>query len=171
MMAGVLIVAEQRELRRLVFDALDQAGYAQIYSARDITHAAILLEGRPPLQLMVVVIKGDGVQGRASCGQLRQLPATLDVPLMVITTDEAPLHPDHWPAGTVDWLHASRVTAELLPRWRRASALAGAPLPALPQVPLPAPAGDRYAFQEDDSEWLIAELSATCPLLEVSSAV
>jgi diguanylate cyclase (GGDEF)-like protein len=171
MMAGVLIVAEQRELRRRVFDALDQAGYAQIYSARDITHAAILLEGRPPLQLMVVVIKGDGGQGRASCEQLRQLPATLDVPLMVITTDEAPLHPDHWPAGTVDWLHASRVAAELLPRWRRASALAGAPLPALPQMPMSEPAGDPYAFQEDDSEWLIAELSATCPLLEVSSAV
>ena len=28
MMAGVLIVAEQRELRRRVFDALDQAGDA-----------------------------------------------------------------------------------------------------------------------------------------------
>ena len=58
MNSGILVVAAQRELRRSLFDALDQAGYPQIHSARDVSHAAILLEGRPPLpplQLMVMV--------------------------------------------------------------------------------------------------------------------
>jgi hypothetical protein len=45
MNSGILVVAAQRELRRSLFDALDQAGYPQIHSARDVSHAAILLEG------------------------------------------------------------------------------------------------------------------------------
>lgn len=167
MTAGILVVAGQRELRRLVFDTLDEAGHAQVYSARDATHAAILLEGRPPLQLMVVVMDGDDVHGRACCEQLRQLPAGLDVPLIVVAADDVSLHPEQWPAGTIDWLHVSRIATELVPRWRRA--LAQASPPALPPVAHESD-NDHYAFQEDDSEWLITDLSGSC-LREVSPAV
>ncbi len=77
MNSGILVVAAQRELRRNLFDALDQAGYPQILSARDVSHAAILLEGRPvlpPLQLLVLVLDGDEQQARQNCDQLRRLP-------------------------------------------------------------------------------------------------
>jgi len=169
MTAGILVVAARRELRRQVFDALDQAGHAPVFSARDATHAAILLEGRSALQLMVVVFDGEAGQGTLCCQQLRQLPAGREVPLMVVTVDDAPLLPAQWPPGTIDWLHASRIGAELVPRWHQAAARADRPLPVA--APAAEPSGDHRAFQEDDSEWLVTDLSPARLLLEVSPAV
>ena len=71
MNSGILLIAAQRELRRTLFDALDEAGYPHIYSARDVSHAAILLEGRPSLQLVVVVFSGDEQQAKSCIEQTR----------------------------------------------------------------------------------------------------
>jgi CheY-like chemotaxis protein len=116
MNSGILVVAAQRELRRNLFDALDQAGYPQIHSARDVSHAAILLEGRPslpPLQLMVVVLAGDGQQALTACEQLRRLPGGSDTPLIVVLADEATINPADLPAGITDWLSAAQISNEL----------------------------------------------------------
>ena len=172
MNAGILVVAAQRELRRSLFDALDQAGYAQIHSARDVAHAAILLEGRPPLQLMVMVFEGDELQAKSSCEQLRRLPAGLDAPLLAVLTQDATCNPLELPSGVVDWLHAAQIGGELVARWRRW--LAARPLAEKPAALKPAdsqPQADyRCMFDESDSEWLLLDV-ATLSVLEVSPAV
>ena len=171
MNTGILVVAAQRELRRSLFDALDQAGYAQIHSARDVAHAAILLEGRPPLQLMVMVFEGDELQANSSCEQLRRLPAGLDAPLIAVLTQDAACNPLELPAGVVDWLHAAQIGGELVPRWRRW--LAARPLAGKPAVePVDSQPQDDYRcmFEESESEWLLADAQTHC-VLEVSPAV
>ena len=172
MNSGILVVAAQRELRRNLFDALDQAGYAQIHSARDVSHAAILLEGRPPLpplQLMVVVLAGDQPQARNVCEQLRRLPGGSDTPLIVVLAEEATVSPADLPAGITDWLSAAQIRAELVARWRCSQARR----PDRHKVSVPASDAHedyRYVFEEGNSEWLIVD-ALSGHLLEVSPTV
>jgi len=91
-------VAAQRELRRELFDVLDREGHPTIHSARDTTHAAILLEGRDPLALIVMVFDGDGRASATLCEQLRLLPACADVPIIAVLLDEAAVKPSQLPA-------------------------------------------------------------------------
>jgi len=170
MNSGILVVAAQRELRRSLFDALDHAGYPQIYSARDVAHAAILLEGRPPvppLQLMVMVLAGDERQARNSCEQLRRLPGGADTPLIAVLAEEASLSPADLPAGIADWLSATRIDTELVARWRRSQSGDPGLRPTAAAAADGAPEDYRYVFEEGDSEWLIAD-AQTHRLLEVS---
>ncbi|MEO8778621.1 MAG: bifunctional diguanylate cyclase/phosphodiesterase [Rhodanobacter sp.] len=140
---GILLVGSERELRRSLFDALDRAGYSRIHSARDLAHAAILLEGDPAqqaLQLIVLVLDGDDGAARASCGQLRSLPGAATAPLIVVLTEQASCAPANLPAEVTDWLGAAQIGTELVARWQRAqlnatnllARLAGADAPALP---------------------------------------
>jgi len=173
MNSGILVVASQRELRRNLFDALDQAGYPQILSARDLSHAAILLEGRPllpPLQLMVVVLAGDGQQALTVCEQLRRLPGGSDTPLIVVLADEATINPADLPVGITDWLSAAQISNELVARWRRSQAGLQSPRKAVVAPVSSAGEDYRYVFDESDSEWLIAD-AQTGRLLEVSPTV
>ncbi|GAB2544879.1 GGDEF/EAL domain-containing response regulator [Rhodanobacter koreensis] len=172
MNSGILVVAAQRELRRGLFDALDQAGYPQIHSARDVSHAAILLEGRPPLpplQLMVVVLTGDRAQALSVCEQLRRLPGGSDTPLIVVLAEEATISPTDLPPGITDWLSAAQIGTELVARWRRSQTGRQA------RHKTPVPVSDvhedyRYVFEEGNSEWLIVDAQTRC-LLEVSPTV
>ena len=175
MNSGILVVAAQRELRRNLFDALDQAGYPQIYSARDVPHAAILLEGRPPLpplQLLVIVLAGDAQQARHACEQLRHLPGAAETPLIVVLADEATFGPADLPPGIADWLSAWNISDELIPRWRRSLAPEGTRPRVLPPVPeaMVEPDGYRFTFEEGDGEWLIVDAQSG-RLLEVSPTV
>lgn len=173
MNSGILVVAAQRELRRSLFDALDQAGYPQIHSARDVSHAAILLEGRaalPPLQLIVAVLSGDEVQARVACEQLHRLPGGADTPLIVVLGDDATLGPADLPPGIADWLSAAQIGSELVPRWRRWQAGNGQRRPPAAAAEADAHEDYRYVFDESDSEWLIADAQSG-RLLEVSPTV
>jgi diguanylate cyclase (GGDEF)-like protein len=172
MNSGILVVAAQRELRRNLFDALDQAGYPQILSARDVSHAAILLEGRPvlpPLQLLVLVLDGDEQQARQNCDQLRRLPGGADTPLIAVLADNALLSPADLPPGITDWLSAAQIASELVPRWRRSQLASG------PRKMAAAPDNGthedyRYVFDEGDSEWLIVD-AQTRRVIDVSPTV
>jgi len=170
MNSGILVVAAQRELRRRLFDALDQAGYPHIHSARDVPHAAILLEGRPPLQLMVAVLGGDVQQTRNYCEQLRHLPGGTDAPLIAVLAEDAAINPADLPAGVVDWIHATQISAELVARWRRSQTNPGPANAAAEPVDSGAHEDYRYVFEEGDSEWMIAD-PQTGRLLEVSPTV
>jgi diguanylate cyclase (GGDEF)-like protein len=170
MSVGILLVAAQRDLRRALFDALDRAGYARLHSARDISHAAILLEGKAaqePLQLMVLVLEGDGAEARAACEQVRRLPGAADAPLIAVLADGALCSPADLPPGIADWLCAGQIATELVARWQRLPVTAGAG--AVP--PAWGTASDwRYAFEEGGGEWLMADVQSQ-RLLEVSPAV
>ena len=171
MNSGILVVAAQRELRRSLFDALDQAGYAQIHSARDVAHAAILLEGRPPLQLMVMVFDGDDRQLKSSCEQLRHLPGGIDTSLIAVLTQDASCDPLELPVGVVDWLHAAQIGSELVVRWRRwLAARPAADKPAVEPVDSQPQDDYRCMFEESESEWLLVDATTHC-VLEVSPAV
>ena len=172
MNAGILVIAAQRELRRNLFDVLDAAGYPQILSARDVSHAAILLEGRaasPPLQLLVLALAGDAAQARASCEQLRRLAGCTDATLLLVITEESTLVPADLPEGAADWLFASQVASELMARWSRQplsirqAVVVGGSAASFPE-------DYRYVFDEGDNEWLIAD-AQTRRVLEVSPIV
>ncbi|HWX66358.1 MAG TPA: bifunctional diguanylate cyclase/phosphodiesterase [Rhodanobacter sp.] len=170
MNSGILVIAAQRELRRSLFDALDQAGYPQIHSARDVAHAAILLEGRPPLpplQLMVIVLTGDEQQARISCEQLRRLPGGADTPLIAVLAEEASLSAADLPADITAWLFASQIGSELVARWRRSQTGQEGRRKAIAAPASGAHEDYRYAFEEGGGEWLIADMQ-TNRLLEVS---
>ena len=163
MQSGILVVAPQRDLRRNVFDALDREGHPPIHTARGVPHAEILLDGRAPLGLIVVVFGGDAIEAQACCEQLRRIPACADAPLIAVLAEDAPIKPNQLPAGISGWLYASQVAQELVPRWRQ----------ALPPSVLPAPTTPdlyRFAFEENDNEWLIVD-PLTERLLELSPAV
>ncbi|MDO1528714.1 EAL domain-containing protein [Fulvimonas sp. R45] len=156
--SGILVVAPQRDLRRALFDALDREGHPAIHSARDPAHAAILLEGRAPLALMVVAFEGDGRAALACCEQLRRVPACADAPLIAVLAEGAAIRPAQLPAGVGDWLYAAQVERELVARWQRLprSAWTGDAVP--PPRALPAGDGDyRFVFEADDGEWLVAD--------------
>ncbi|HEY8586674.1 MAG TPA: EAL domain-containing protein [Rhodanobacter sp.] len=174
MTSSILVVAAERELRRVTFDALDQAGYRQIHCARDVSHAAILLEGHPsqsPLQLIVTVLDGDGQQAGSTCEQLRRLPGGADAPIIAVLSEEATLDATDLPGGVVAWLSAAQIGSELVSRWRCSQA-DGSPRPRQQIAESADNSHDdyRYAFEESDSEWLIADAETGC-LLDVSSTV
>jgi diguanylate cyclase (GGDEF)-like protein len=119
MSEGILVLAAQRDLRRRLFDVFDRAGCRHIHSARDAQHAAILLEGRPPLELMVAALGHDAAQARRCCEQLRALAAGAGVPLLAILDEGAPLQAAQLPDDVTGWLHTTQIEAELLTRWQQ----------------------------------------------------
>ena len=170
--SGILVVAAERDLRRTLFDVLDAAGYPQILSARDVSHAAILLEGRAdsaPLQLLVMALGGDAAQARASCEQIRRLPGCSDTTLLLVITDESTMTPADIPSDAGDWLFARQIADELMARWSR-TAVATRQLVNVGGTATPFPEDYRVVFDEGDDEWLIADAKTGC-LLEVSPIV
>ena len=173
MNSGILVVAAERELRRQLFDALDRAGHPSIYSARDATHAAILLEGRNALQLIIVVLSGDEPQALVICEQLRDLSVGAEMPLIAVLTEDASFDPTDLPMGVSDWLHAAQINSELAARWRRLQTIVSTQAKTAPAIATAnnEEQGDyRYLFDEGDGEWLIVDPHSQC-LLEVSPTV
>jgi len=164
-----MVVAAQRELRRAVFDALDRDGHLAVHSARDTTHAGILLEGRPNLALVVMVLEGDARDALASVEQLRRLPACAEAPVIVVLTEGAAIKPAQLPAGVSDWLYATQIGSELIARWQRLQRT-GVIVPASGQGGAHAAGDYRFAFDEMDSEWLIVDAERG-RLLELSPAL
>lgn len=172
---GTLVIAEQRELRRRLFDALDRVSDAPIHSARGMSHAAILLEGRPVLQLMVIVLEGDAEQAQASVDRLRCLTGTGEVPLIAILTPESMLEPVDLPAGVIGCLHEGQIEDELPALCRRWLDRLGSPV-----APAPAPDAnaacenlfDGYRGLLDDGvrEWMIVAKDTLC-IVDVSPAL
>jgi len=130
MSEGILVLAARRDLRRRLFDVFDQSGCRHIHSARDAQHAAILLEGRPSLQLMVAVLGDDAAQARQCCEQLRALDAGVGIPLLAILDEDAPLQAAQLPDDIAGWLHAAQIEAELLTRWQQLPPAAAPAVPA-----------------------------------------
>ena len=161
---GILLVASERELRRELFDVLDAQGHPPIHSARDTTHAAILLEGREPLALIVVAFDGDGRSSLTLCEQLRLLPPCTDAPILAVLVDDATIKPTQLPAVVSGWLYASQVGAELISCWHQ---LQGDKPEAAEEKPaskavIASPArpsgGDyRFVFEDGDGDWLIID--------------
>lgn len=170
-------MASRRDLRRELFDVLDREDHPPIHSARDITHAAILLEGRQPLSLIVLVFEGDGRSGTVQCEQLGLLPACANAPVIAVLADEALIKPNQLPTVIDGWLYASQIRTELISRWQgvhiRGSSVQteGAKEEAsLPPLASPLPGGDyRFAFEDGHGDWVIVD-PANERLVEANAA-
>ncbi len=159
----------QRELRRELFDVLDGQGHPPIHSARDTTHAAILLEGREPLALIVIAFDGDGRSSLTLCEQLRLLPPCAEAPIIAVLVDDATIKPTQLPAVVDGWLYASQVGTELIARWQQLRS-GGTPvtpeksstLPSAPSaLPVAQTGGDyRFVFEDGEGDWLIVDPQA-----------
>ncbi len=168
---SVLVVAEQRELRRRLFDVLDRAGCLQIHSARDAGHARTLLRRQIGLDLIVVVLAGSELHALGSCAQLRQLPCAAAAPLIAVLADDFPVSPEHLPEGVVAWLHASQITTELIPRWQQCRCAQAGALPAAgADVKDSAGVDHRQRVDDGKAEWLLVDAQSRC-VYEVSPAL
>ena len=169
--AGILLLASQRDLRRELFDALDREGHPAIHSARDTTHAAILLEGREPLALVVVAFEGDGRSALTQCEQLSLLPPCVGVPVIAVLAEGTTIKPAHLPDSIAAWLYASQVAGELVARWRKldskepaATAEQAPAKPTFTQTP-----DYRFVFEDGDAEWVMIDAQNQC-VIEASPA-
>ena len=132
MSEGILVVAQRRDLRRRLFDVFDQAGCRHIHCARDAQHAAILLEGRQPLDLVVAVLGDDASQARHCAEQLHALKACDGVRLLAVLDEEAILQPAQLPGDIAGWLPAAQIETELLALWKQPSPAVAPATPAPP---------------------------------------
>lgn len=146
---AVLVVASDREDRRLLFDALDAQGFDAIYSARDLAQARGFLEQDPQIDLVLLEFRGEAVDALAFCGELRQYRPGAPVP--VIGLIGGPPGTLRWrrggePPGVVDWIALPAIAEDARHRIRAAMAGRGKRAPAGP-----ASAVDRYQFAFDGS--------------------
>ena len=154
---AVLVIAAQRDLRRALFDVFDrEERHPIVYSARDLGHARQLLEEAPCVDLVVLASDGDVTQTRQDVAALRAWTLCVDVPLMLILSEQAGLRPNDLPAGVSDWVYASQVGHELVDRWRKLergmTAVVSSPMMASNER------GDyRFAFDEAETEWVIVD--------------
>ena len=76
---ALLIVAADRAERRVLYDALEQAGFETLYTARDVAQARALLAQIPTLDLVLLEFSGEAGEAVTLCAQLadRQGPAVL----------------------------------------------------------------------------------------------
>ena len=70
--------------------------------------------------------------------------------MIAVLAEGATVRPAQLPGDVSDWLHEAQIGNELIARWRG--------LKGQPQLPIPTVADHyRFAFEEDDSEWLIVD--------------
>ena len=82
---SVLIVATDRDDRRVLFDALDAQEFDAIYTAKDVSQARAFLEQDPQIDLVLLEFAEDTRAALAFCTELRQYHPGAPVPLVIMT--------------------------------------------------------------------------------------
>lgn len=154
--ADLLLVADERSLRRQLFDLLDGAGYQQLLSARGASHAAILVAGRQPPALIVVEFEIGSLGGHACCELFARDAQLAQVPILAVLGEDYPLASRPLPATVSDWLHVVQLDEELVKRCdlllsRPVETPAGTGPGLLPVLS----ASFGFAFEEGAGEWLV----------------
>ena len=81
---SVLIVATDRDDRRVLFDALDSQEFDAIYTAKDVAQARAFLEQDPQIDLVLLEFLDDARGALAFCGELRQYHPGAPVPVVAV---------------------------------------------------------------------------------------
>ena len=154
----VLIVASDRDDRRLLFDALDGQGLAALYTARDAEQARKLLAENANLQVLIIDFHGEAAENVALCSQLRGMPEAGGVHILGILDADPELR--LWgyhrvPPGVEAWLRSPIDGGET--RARLMAALQDEV--SIPVVAAePAPVSEyRFAFESDESELMVLD--------------
>jgi diguanylate cyclase (GGDEF)-like protein/PAS domain S-box-containing protein len=145
---AALIVAADREDRRVLFDALDAQAFEEIYSAKDISQARSFLA--PDLDIDVVLLEFDEQPDAALafCEELRK-QSRRDLPVIGILGSRGGSWRDgRLPAGLVEWIARPVKADDAQARIKVALAAHSAGNVRSPHA---ASAGDRYQFAFDGS--------------------
>ena len=116
---AVLIVATDREDRRVLFDALDAQEFDAIYTAKDIGQARAFLDQDPQIDLVVLEFIGQATDAVAFCSELREYRPLAPLPVIGILAPESGEHRwnwDHTPPGVVEWIKSPVDAGEALTR-------------------------------------------------------
>jgi diguanylate cyclase (GGDEF)-like protein len=116
---AVLIVATDREDRRVLFDALDAQEFDAIYTAKDISQARAFLDQDPQIDLVVLEFVGQAGDAVAFCGELREYRPLAPLPVIGILAAEPGQQRwnwEHMPPGVVEWINSPVNAGEALTR-------------------------------------------------------
>ncbi|HEY0179054.1 MAG TPA: EAL domain-containing protein [Dokdonella sp.] len=145
---AALIVASDREDRRVLFDALDAQGFDAIYSARDFVQAHAFLEQDPQIELVLLEFRGDAEDALAFCAELREYRPAPPLPAIGILGAPGASSWRHVgkPPGVVEWIASPVAAEEARVRIKAVLAVRGGGAPARGVA-----GGDRYQFAFDGS--------------------
>lgn len=102
---SALIVAADREDRRILFDAFDAQGFEAIYSAKDLTQARGFLAQKIQLELIALEFQAEPSDALAFCDEVRAGDPAADVPILgVLGSRGGSWRWDNRPPGLVDWI-------------------------------------------------------------------
>ena len=104
---SVLIVATDRDDRRVLFDALDAQEFDAIYTAKDVAQARAFLEQDPQIDLVLLEFAEDTRAALAFCSELRQYHPGAPVPVIGILSGSSARQQSHWdrmPPGVIEWI-------------------------------------------------------------------
>jgi diguanylate cyclase (GGDEF)-like protein/PAS domain S-box-containing protein len=141
---AVLIVATDREDRRVLFDALDAQEFDAIYTAKDIGQARTFLAQDPQIDLVLLEFIGQASDAVAFCAELMQYRPQDPLPVIGILAASSSEQVWNWenrPPGVLEWIVSPVNAGEALVRIRALLGQSG------PQSP--ATSEDRYQFAFD----------------------
>ncbi|MGB0133750.1 EAL domain-containing protein [Dokdonella sp.] len=116
---AVLIVATDRDDRRILFDALDAQEFDAIYTAKDIGQARTFLDQDPQIDLVVLEFLGSAADAVSFCNELVQFRPLNPVPvigLLASASSEQVWNWENMPPGVVEWISSPVNPAEALAR-------------------------------------------------------
>lgn len=150
---SVLIVATNRDDRRVLFDTLDGQNFDAIYTAKDLQQALAFLNQDPDIDVVLIEFVGQAREAVAFCTQMKGDERLARVPVIGLLPAEAGER--HWdwarmPPGVIDWLRSPVDGSEALARVRQALAIVRGGAPG--GEPSSRSAGsDRYQFAFEGS--------------------
>jgi diguanylate cyclase (GGDEF)-like protein/PAS domain S-box-containing protein len=147
---SVLIVATDRDDRRVLFDALDAQEFDAIYTAKDVSQARAFLEQDPQIDLVLLEFREDAGAAVSFCSALRQYHPGAVVPVIGILAGDSERQKKRWdrmPPGVVEWITSPVHAGEAMARIHAVLATRGEARAAI----APAAVGDRYHFAFDGS--------------------
>ena len=168
---SVLIVATDRDDRRVLFDALDAQEFDAIYTAKDVAQARAFLEQDPQIDLVLLEFLDDARGALAFCGELRQYHPGVPVPVIGILSGSSARQQANWdrmPPGVIEWITSPVRAGEAMARINAVLAVRGETARATSAST--AAGGDRYHFAFDGS---LDELAVVDPksgrILEINA--
>ncbi|HVT31237.1 MAG TPA: EAL domain-containing protein [Rhodanobacteraceae bacterium] len=145
-----MIVATDRDDRRVLFDALDAQEFDAIYTAKDVAQARAFLEQDPQIDLVLLEFQFDEGAAIAFCSELRHYHPGVTVPVIGILAGDSALQQKRWdrmPPGVVEWIVSPVHAGEAMARIHAVLATRGETRTAT----APSAVGDRYHFAFDGS--------------------
>ena len=166
---AALIVAADREDRRVLFDAFDAQGFEAIYSAKNLAQARGFLAQNIQLELVALEFQAEPRDALAFCDEVRAVDPAADVSILgVLGCRGGSWRWDNRPPGLVDWIASPVKPDDATARVK--AALARSSCNVRPVPASHASRGERYQFAFDGSldELAIVDPVTRC-ILEVNN--